>query len=130
MGKSYKAERIREKVLLRQFSCELNNFLEEAQHEIRRAETISIIATAEELTGQYFSAKRSYESALNILNGVMTAIEEDPEIGETLADVVENEIKQVKESLRPRTFDAVVSPEYLSKTKPYRLNFEFLNSMN
>ena len=127
-GSTYKAQRNREKALLKQFSGELNSLLDG----LRQAKVIGIVAVAEELTGNYNSARENYCSALEILKGVEAVAEENPLADETLMGIVEDELKAVQEGLKPKQLpDSVVSPEYLLMgTKPYRANTQMLKLLN
>ena len=126
-GSTYKAQRSRDKALLKQFSGELNSLLDG----LRQAKVIGIIAVAEELTGNYNSARENYGTALKILEEIEAATEENPLAGETLISVVENELKAVQEGLKSkRLSDTVVSPEYLTRTTHYKAKVSVLKLLN
>ncbi|MBI3036848.1 hypothetical protein HYY73_03815 [Candidatus Woesearchaeota archaeon] len=124
----HKVQRSRDKAMLRQLSYELNSVF----GELKRARAIGAIAVAEELTGNYNSARENYGSALELLRGIETAIQENPSIGETLADVVEEELKHAREGLKSKQLsDTVVLPEYLQMgTKLYKTDTNMSKLLN
>ena len=122
MGKAYRAERKRENALMRQFAKDFTYVLEY----VKKAEQLSAIAVAEEITGYAESAMTSYKAVIIILSDVEATVRQYSDFYGTLVGVVEEELELARQDLESVAMVRPTSPDYLARSKPHFLNTSLL----
>lgn len=95
-GSTYKAQRSREKALLRQLLPEINY----ANDEVRKAGISLILAEAAEIVGDYNSARSYYEEVTRAAANLEGLIGEIRWLHSTLAGLVHQATERAQEGLR------------------------------
>ena len=95
-GSTYKAQRGREKALLRQLLPEINY----ANADVRKAGISLILAEAAEIVRDYNSARRYYEEVTRAAANLEGLIGEIRWLHSTLADLVHQATERAQEGLR------------------------------
>lgn len=92
MGRSHKSERAKAKVIMRQLTEEVVYVCGEAE----RLGPLISLAVAEELVGDYSSARKYYEATFEIASGIAKVMEKDSAAYGGLADAVQNAIRHAQ----------------------------------